>query len=195
MKTTRQKNIAIFASGGGSNALKIMEYFQNSTVGKVVLLVGNKKEMGAYEKAQKFSVPFVTLDKSNFYENDETVKMLQSFHIDLIVLAGFLWLIPESLIKAFPKRIINIHPALLPAFGGKGMYGHHVHEAVCKAGETKSGITIHYVNENFDEGEVIFQAECQLEENETPESIAEKVLALEHRYYPPIVEKVLNQMP
>lgn len=195
MKTTRQKNIAIFASGGGSNALKIMEYFQNSTVGKVVLLVGNKKEMGAYEKAQKFSVPFVTLDKSNFYENDETVKMLQSFHIDLIVLAGFLWLIPESLIKAFPKRIINIHPALLPAFGGKGMYGHHVHEAVCKAGETKSGMTIHYVNENFDEGEVIFQAECQLEANETPESIAEKVLALEHRYYPPIVEKVLNQMP
>lgn len=195
MKTTRQKNIAIFASGGGSNALKIMEYFQNSTVGKVILLVGNKKEMGAYEKAEKFGVPFVTLDKSDFYEKDETVKMLQSIHIDLIVLAGFLWLIPESLIKAFPKRIINIHPALLPAFGGKGMYGHHIHEAVCKAGETKSGMTIHYVNEKFDEGEVIFQAECQLETNETPESIAEKVLALEHRYYPPIVEKVLNQLP
>jgi phosphoribosylglycinamide formyltransferase-1 len=190
-----QKNIALFASGAGSNAQKIMEYFLQSEEGKIVLLVGNKKEMGAFEKATNMGVPTIFVDRTTFYSTDELVHLLKNMQVDLIVLAGFLWLIPEQLIKAFPQRIVNIHPSLLPAYGGRGMYGHHVHEAVYKAGEPKSGMTIHYVNEKFDEGEIIFQAECILDVSDTPETIAAKVLQLEHQNYAPVLEEIIKRLP
>ena len=187
-------NIALFASGNGSNAQKIMAYFKDSNLVHVALLVGNKKEMGAYEKAEEMGVPHLCVNKADFYESNQIVALLRSKEVDFIVLAGFLWLIPAALIQAFPNRIVNIHPALLPNYGGKGMYGHFVHEAVFQAHEKKSGMTIHYVNEKFDEGEIIFQAECELDENDTPATIATKVLSLEHQHYAPVVEKLIKNL-
>ncbi|MFZ4542547.1 MAG: phosphoribosylglycinamide formyltransferase [Saprospiraceae bacterium] len=188
------RNIAVFASGGGSNAQKLMEYFKDSEKAKVVLLVGNKKEMGAYEKAKDFGVQTMIIDRTTFYESDLLPQLLKKANVDLIVLAGFLWLIPSALIKAFPNKIVNIHPSLLPKYGGKGMFGHHVHEAVHAAQEKESGMTIHYVNEKFDEGEIIFQDKCDINAADTPETIAQKVLLLEHRNYAPVIDNLIQKM-
>ncbi len=184
-------NIAIFASGSGSNARKIMEHFQSSEVGRVVVVVCNKMNAGVIGIAHEFGVPVELIDRKYFYESEDLLNVLGRYGTDFIVLAGFLWLVPGYLVKAYPDKIVNIHPALLPKYGGHGMYGHHVHEAVKAAGEQESGPTIHYVNEHYDEGDIIFQTSCQLSPEDTPEDIARKVLDLEHKYYPRIIEQVL----
>ncbi|MBL7827679.1 MAG: phosphoribosylglycinamide formyltransferase [Saprospiraceae bacterium] len=185
-------NIAIFASGGGSNAQKIMAHFQGSEVGCVSLVVCNKKGAGVIQIAESFGVPVVTIDRQMFYETEQLLEILKNYKIDFIALAGFLWLAPAYLVRAYPRRIVNIHPALLPKFGGKGMYGHHVHEAVKAAGEIESGPTIHFVDEHYDEGDVIFQIACPLNADDSPDEIARKVLALEHQYYPIIIEEQIK---
>lgn len=187
----KRMNIAIFASGGGSNARKIMEYFQSSGVGRVVLVVCNRKNAGVIGIAAEFDVPVQMIDRNLFYESERLLDVLESYRTDFIALAGFLWLIPGYLIKAYPDRIVNIHPALLPKYGGHGMYGHHVHEAVKAAGEQESGPTIHFVNEHYDEGDIIFQTSCRLSPEDTPEDIARKVLSLEHEHYPRVIEQLL----
>ncbi len=189
----QQKNIAIFASGGGSNARRIMEHFQNSDTGKVVLVVSNKANAGVLDIAATFGVPTLVIERKSFYETTDLLKDLADYKVDFIALAGFLWLAPAYLVEAFPQRIVNIHPALLPKYGGKGMYGHHVHEAVKAAGENESGITIHYVNTRYDEGNTIFQATVALTPADTPEEIAAKVLALEHRYFPEVIAGLLQE--
>jgi len=186
-------HIAIFASGGGSNARKIIEHFKDSTVGHVVLLVSNKRNAGVLAIAQAHGISTQIIDRNGFYETENMLKILEDHRIGLVVLAGFLWLVPTYLVRAYPKRMLNIHPALLPKFGGKGMYGHHVHEAVKTAGETETGMTIHFVNEHYDDGDIIFQARCPVAKEDSPEDIARNVLALEHRYYPEIIEQVIFQ--
>jgi phosphoribosylglycinamide formyltransferase-1 len=184
------KNIAILASGSGTNAEEIMKYFQTSTKGKVVLVASNKKEAFVLERAKKFQVPTHTFNKASL-ESSELVQKLKDYKVDFVVLAGFLLKIPENLIQAFPDKIINIHPALLPKYGGKGMYGAKVHEAVKDTGDRESGITIHLVNENYDEGKIIFQAAVPVEPEDSPEQIAEKVHALEYKYFPNVIESLL----
>lgn len=184
-------NIAIFASGSGSNARKIMEHFQSSEVGRVVLVVCNKMNAGVIGVAYEFSVPVVFIDRKYFYESEDLLNVLGRYRTEFIALAGFLWLVPDYLVRSFPGRIVNIHPALLPKYGGHGMYGHHVHEAVKAAGELESGLTIHYVNENYDEGNIIFQTTCRLLPDDTPEDIGRKVLFLEHEHYPRVIERLL----
>ncbi|ASZ10134.1 MULTISPECIES: phosphoribosylglycinamide formyltransferase [Chitinophaga] len=186
------KNIAIFASGTGSNAQKIIDHFNNSQKAKVSLIVCNKPGAGILQIAERENIPSLLIEKETFFRSDIYVKQLQDARIDLIVLAGFLWKVPANLVAAFPKRIINIHPALLPKFGGKGMYGQFVHTAVIEAGETESGITIHYVNEKYDDGAPILQERCPVLPNDTPQSLAQRVLALEHTWYPVIVERLLS---
>jgi phosphoribosylglycinamide formyltransferase-1 len=188
------KNIAIFASGDGSNAQKIIDHFQNSEKARVALVVSNNPSAYVLERAGKAGIPALLINKESFSGSDEVVNKLREAHIDLIVLAGFLWLIPQNLIKAFPDRIINIHPALLPKFGGKGMYGLNVHKAVCQAGEKESGITIHYVNEHYDSGKIILQERCPVEKNDTPEAVSSKVRELEHRHFAAVVEKVIDSI-
>ena len=181
--------IAIFASGKGSNAEKIIDYFNNSTstLAKVVLIVSNKPGAGVLEIARKEKIPFIIIDKEKFFRGNSYVDELKEKKIDFIVLAGFLWKIPTKLIRAFANRIINLHPALLPKYGGKGMYGNHVHEAVIAAKEKESGISIHYVDEIYDHGKIIFQAKCAVSETDTAESLAEKIHALEHANFPRVI--------
>lgn len=181
------KSLAIFASGGGSNALKIMEYFRDSKDVRVAIVISNKPDAGVLEIAKKFEVPSCVIQRSEFYETENIVSLLKAYQTDWIILAGFLWLIPPYLLRAFPNKIVNIHPALLPNYGGKGMYGHHVHEAVKAAGASESGITIHYANEYYDQGDIIFQASCAIAPEDTPTDIARKVLALEHRHYSEVI--------
>ena len=188
------KNIAIFASGGGSNARKIIEHFQGSSIGRVVLVVSNKKDAGVLDIAREHHIPVQLLQRPIFYHTREILSVLEKHSVDLIVLAGFLWLVPDYLVQAYPRKIVNIHPALLPQFGGKGMYGSHVHAAVKVAGEQVSGITIHFANEHYDEGDIVFQARCPLTEEDTPETIARKVLALEHEHYPSVIEELLMKV-
>jgi phosphoribosylglycinamide formyltransferase-1 len=185
------KKIAIFASGSGTNAQKIFEYFRDKSNIKVDCLLSNKKDAFALERARNFGIETFIIDKERFYNSDDIQQLLIQRKIDLIVLAGFLWLIPVNLIRSF--RIINIHPALLPNYGGKGMYGMKVHTAVVENMERESGITIHFVNEVYDDGEIIFQAKCKLLPKDTPEMVAEKVHQLEYRYFPEIIEKVLDK--
>ena len=185
--------IAIFASGSGSNAQKIIEHFKNTEI-EVVLLLSNNPEAGVIGRARKAHIPTLIFDKENL-QNGKVAGILQSLDIDLLVLAGFLWLVPSNLIQAFPNRILNIHPALLPKYGGKGMWGHHVHEAVVAAGETETGISIHLVNEHYDEGAIIFQKARSIEISDTPEQVASKVLELEHQYFPKVIEKYLRSLP
>lgn len=187
------KNIAIFASGAGSNAQKIIDHFRGSSLAKVTLILSNKAEAGIFKIAEKEQIPAILIDKEQFFRGDTYIKLLEEAQTDLVVLAGFLWKVPANLVTAFPNRIINIHPALLPKFGGKGMYGHFVHEAVLAAGEKESGITIHYVNEKYDDGGVILQEKCIITEEDTPESLARKVQVLEHKWFPLIVERLLTQ--
>jgi folate-dependent phosphoribosylglycinamide formyltransferase PurN len=190
-------HIAIFASGAGSNARKIIEYFENSDRIKVSLLVCNVPGAGVLEIAKEKGIPTLLINKSEFAANGY-VQSLRNADIHFIVLAGFLWKVPAVLVKAFEKGtgnakgIINIHPALLPNYGGKGMYGAKVHEAIIAAGEKQSGITIHWVNEHYDEGAIIFQANCTIEASDTPTSLAQKIHALEHAHFAPTIEKLLK---
>ena len=188
-----KKHIAIFASGSGSNARKILEHFEDREDIDVSLIVTNKRKAGVVAHAKEFDVPTLRIDRAFFYDSKGILDVLKSEKIDLIVLAGFLWLIPSYLIKIFPNKIVNIHPALLPKYGGKGMYGHHVHEAVKANDEKESGMTIHFVNEEYDEGGHIFQAKCQLEEADSSDDIASKVLTLEHANYAKIIDHIISK--
>lgn len=187
------KRISIFASGSGSNAENIVRYFSGSDEVECALILSNRPDAKVLDRAKRLGVPSMVFNRKEFYHSDIILERLLETGTDLIVLAGFLWLVPENLLRTFKDRIINIHPALLPKYGGKGMYGMKVHETVKKSGDEVSGITIHFVNERYDEGEIIFQAECPVELGDTPESIAEKVHELEYRYYPKVIEKLLNE--
>jgi formyltetrahydrofolate-dependent phosphoribosylglycinamide formyltransferase len=185
-------HIAIFASGAGTNARKIIEYFENKGLHiKVSLIVCNVPGAGVLEIAEEKGIPSLMINKSDFAANGY-VESLKNAGIDFIVLAGFLWKVPEVLVRAYPKAIINIHPALLPKYGGKGMYGARVHEAVIEAGEKESGITIHWVNEHYDEGAIIFQAKCSIDASDTATSLANKIHALEHVHFATTIEKLLG---
>ncbi|WP_293306249.1 phosphoribosylglycinamide formyltransferase [Pedobacter sp. UBA5917] len=189
-----KKRIAIFASGSGSNAQKLMEHFKRSNEIEISLVLTNNPEAYVLQRADNFEIPTHIFDKNEFYKTDEVVDLLKNLDIDFIVLAGFLWLIPKSLIHAYPGRIVNIHPAILPKFGGKGMYGDHVHNAVMAAGEAEGGITIHYVNENYDEGEYIYQARYRIDKNDNLEMVKFKGQQLEHQHYPRIVETIVKKI-
>lgn len=185
--------LAILISGSGTNALNIIEYFDNNNGVEIALLISNKKESLALQKAKKKGVETVVFNNQSFKKNAKVLTVLHSHSIDFIVLAGFLLKIPLNIIKAFPDKIINIHPSLLPKFGGKGMYGQYVHEAVIQAKEEESGISIHYVNEEYDEGGIIFQSKISVNENDSSFSLAKKIQSLEHKYFPIIIEKVLGK--
>jgi len=189
-----KKRIAIFASGSGSNAQKIMEYFKKHQDAEIAIVLTNNSEAYVLQRADNFEIPSHIFDKYECYKTDGIVKLLKNLQIDLIVLAGFLWLIPENLLKAFPNKIINIHPALLPKYGGKGMYGDKVHQAIIDAGEEESGITIHFINENFDEGEPIHQSRFKIEQGDDIEMIKFKGQQLEHLHYPKVVDQLLKKM-
>ncbi|MBI1342020.1 MAG: phosphoribosylglycinamide formyltransferase [Terrimonas sp.] len=182
--------IAIFASGAGTNAQKIIDYFRNNERVRVVLMVCNKPGAGVLDRAAAEKIPTLILEKERFFRGDGYRDEIRATGTNLIVLAGFLWKIPSPLIQAYPKKILNIHPALLPKYGGKGMYGHFVHEAVIAAKEKESGISIHYVDDLYDHGQVILQAKCPVEETDTATTLAQKVQALEHRHYPATIELV-----
>jgi len=185
------RSIAIFVSGTGSNAQQLMAHFHSSNTAKVVLLVTNNPKAPALDKARSFGVPTLVLDKKTFFGSEELLDTLRSYRVDFIALAGFLWLVPPYLVEAFQGRMVNIHPALLPRFGGKNMYGAHVHQAVHAAGCKRSGMTIHWVSEHYDEGGIIFQASTPLDPADGPEEIASKVLRLEHAWYAKVVELLL----
>jgi phosphoribosylglycinamide formyltransferase-1 len=186
------KQIAIFASGTGTNADKIIEHFSGSSVAKVALIVCNKSGAGVLEIAKKWGIEAILIEKQGFFGPKSCILALNQRNIDFIVLAGFLWKIPAELVAAFPRKIVNIHPALLPKYGGKGMYGMHVHEAVIAAGEKESGISIHFVNEHYDEGDIIFQASCPVESGDSPSDLATKIHVLEHTHFAKVVEGLLN---
>lgn len=186
--------IAIFASGSGSNAQRITEYFSENQSVSIELFLTNNPQAGVIERGRKLHIPTLIFDKYTFSKTEKILAILQKQEIDLIILAGFLWLIPEYLVKAYPNKIINIHPALLPKYGGKGMWGHFVHEAVVSNKETQSGITIHYVNEHYDEGGIIFQASCEVSTTDTPEDVAHKVQILEHQHFPRVIEELIENM-
>lgn len=186
--------VAIFASGAGSNAQKIIDHFRQHTEIKIALIVCNKPGAGVLTIAQKENIPTLIIEKEQFFRGNAYVDELKQHNVDFIVLAGFLWKVPVALVQAFPLSIINIHPALLPNYGGKGMYGRFVHEAVITAKEKESGISIHYVDELYDHGKLIFQARCTIDETDTADSLAQKIHALEHEHYPVIVEKVAQEL-
>jgi len=189
-----KKRIAIFASGSGSNAQKIMEHFKRSPDAEVVLVLTNNPQAYVLQRADNFEVPSHIFTRSEFYERDDIIKLLKNLQVDLIVLAGFLWLVPPSLLKAFPNKIINLHPSLLPKYGGAGMYGDHVHKAVLANKEDESGITIHFVDEQFDEGEIIHQSKFKIEPGDNLEMIKFKGQQLEHLHFPRVVENLLRKM-
>ncbi|WP_179413123.1 phosphoribosylglycinamide formyltransferase [Mucilaginibacter sp. E4BP6] len=189
-----KKRIAIFASGSGSNAQKIMEHFKRSSEAEVVLILTNNPQAYVLQRADNFEVPSHIFTRDEFYKSDDVIKLLKNLQVDLIVLAGFLWLVPLSLLKAFPNKIINLHPALLPKYGGAGMYGDHVHKAVLANNEEESGITIHFVDENFDEGEIIHQSRFKIEPGDNLEMIKFKGQQLEHQHFPKVVENLLKKM-
>jgi len=189
-----KKRIAIFASGSGSNAQKIMEHFKKHTDAEVAIVLTNNPEAYVLQRADNFEIPTHIFDKHEFYETDNVVDLLKNLNIDLLVLAGFLWLVPDTILANYPKRIINIHPALLPKYGGKGMYGDRVHKEVLANGDEESGISIHYVNEDFDSGEIIYQARFKIEKNDDIEIIKFKGQQLEHQYFPKIIEQVLKKI-
>lgn len=186
------KQIAIFASGEGSNAGNIILYFKEHPSIKIAIVLTDNSSAAVLNKAKAAGIPTCTFTKNEFYETDEIQNLLKALHIDLIVLAGFLKMIPENIISEFAGRIINIHPALLPKHGGKGMYGINVHQAVYNSGETETGITIHHVNKNYDEGELIFQKKIQLNKNDLPGIIMQKVRNLELKYYPEVIQQMLS---
>ena len=185
------KSIVILASGSGTNAENIIKYFEKSTTASVTMVLSNKKDVKVLDRANNYGKSAISFNKTAF-SNGHIVELLSTLNPDLIVLAGFLWKVPSAIINAFPDKIINIHPALLPKYGGKGMYGMRVHEAVVENKEVESGITIHYVNENYDEGSIIFQAKAQITSTDSAEDVAHKIHQLEYMHFPKIIEKVLN---
>lgn len=186
------KNVAIFASGSGTNAENIARYFSKSETVKVAVVLSNNKNVGVHARVNKLGIPSFVFSRDEFVEGTPVLAKLAEYQVDLIVLAGFMNKISDALLGAYPGKIINIHPALLPKHGGKGMYGMHVHEAVVAAGEKESGITIHYINENYDEGDVIFQAKCEVLPTDTPDEVAAKVHALEYAHYPHVIDDLLK---
>ncbi|MFC5285014.1 phosphoribosylglycinamide formyltransferase [Pedobacter alpinus] len=189
-----KKRIAIFASGSGSNAQKIMEHFKRSNDAEVVLILTNNSDSYVLQRADNFEIPSHIFDKKEFYQTDKIVNLIKNLNVDLIVLAGFLWLVPQNLLQAFPNKIINIHPSLLPKYGGKGMYGERVHLAVLADRETESGITIHFVNSEFDEGEIIHQSKFKIDKGDDLKMIKFKVQQLEHHHFPKVIESILKKM-
>lgn len=185
--------LAIFASGSGSNAENIALFFRDNPEVEVSIIISNKKDAFVHQRANKLNIPSYTYNKKEFDDSTEIISLLEENNIDFIILAGFLLKVSEKLISCFPNRIINIHPALLPKYGGKGMYGDFVHKAVVEAKEQESGITIHYVNENYDEGAIIFQAKCSVDSNDTFEDVANKVHKLEYEHFPNIIAKILKK--
>lgn len=190
----KEWRLAIFASGSGTNAQNIIEHFNKSFDQKIVLVATNNPEAYVIERAKHLGVPYMVFTHTDLKEN-KVLGILQEYAVDFIVLAGFLWLVPPEILRSYPNRIVNIHPALLPEYGGKGMYGHHVHEAVIKNHEKESGITIHYVNEEYDSGDIIFQARCPVLPEDTSDSLARRVHQLEYKYYPQIIEDLLANLP
>ncbi|MAD97577.1 MAG: phosphoribosylglycinamide formyltransferase [Flavobacteriaceae bacterium] len=184
------KRIVIFASGSGSNAENIINYFSNRNTAEVRMVLSNRSRAGVFERCKRLNIPCQHFKKSDFFESNTVLELLQK-EADFIVLAGFLLKIPENIIKAYPNEIVNIHPALLPKYGGKGMYGMNVHRAIKENNEPETGITIHYVNEHYDEGGIIFQAKTAVEESDTPESIAQKVHELEYAHFPRVIEETI----
>ena len=188
-------NIAIFASGNGSNAENIVNYFTSHEEINIAMIISNRPNAYVHERANKLNIPSYTYNKSDFDNGTAILVKMAEYKIDFIVLAGFLLKVPQSIMDAFPNRIINIHPALLPKYGGKGMYGDNVHNSVKNAGEIETGITIHYINENYDEGDIIFQAKCEVADLDSPQDIANKVHALEQIHFPKIIEEtVINNL-
>lgn len=185
------KNIAIFASGSGTNAENIITYFSTKNSAKVVLVLSNKRDAFVLERATRLNVPSYFFDRDEFYKTGSVLQKLISNKIDFIVLAGFLWLVPENILKQYNRRIVNIHPALLPRYGGMGMYGNNVHNTVISNGEKETGITIHFVNESYDEGDIIFQARCKVDPSDTADTLARKVHLLEYQHYPRIIEELI----
>ncbi len=188
-----QHKIVIMASGNGSNAQCIADYFSRTSDVVVSLIMSNRADAFVLKRAEKLNISSVVFSRNDLYASDHVLKRLTNENPSLIVLAGFLWLIPEKIISQFKNRIVNIHPALLPKFGGKGMFGLRVHEAVLAAGESESGITIHYVNQRYDEGDIIFQYRCPVQNGDTPNILASRIHALEYQYYPQVIEKLLLQ--
>lgn len=184
--------MVIFASGSGSNAENIITFFQNRDDASVVLVLTNNPYAKVLDRCKKLNVSALSFNKKAFTETDVVLNILKDTQPDLIILAGFLWKFPENILREFPNKVINIHPALLPKYGGKGMYGMHVHEAVVSNKETETGITIHYVNEHYDEGAIIFQAKCNVNENDTAEDVAAKIHDLEMMHFPNIVAEIIN---
>ena len=189
-----KKNIAIFASGRGSNAVKIYAHGRDHSLFNVGLIISNRRNPPIFDFAKEHGIPHIRMSKEDLQSNKGVLDTLNSYNIDMIVLAGFMLLIPEYLINAYPNKMINIHPALLPKYGGKGMYGSHVHQAVFEAKEDYSGITIHMVNKHYDEGHIILQVKCDVSNMSSPEQVASTVLTLEHRFYPLVVASMVNKL-
>lgn len=188
-----QKRIAIFASGSGSNCENLIRYFEDSDVVRCALVVSNKSDAYVLERAQRLGVPTAVMPKAQLNDPEAMLPLLKKYDIDFIVLAGFLPLVPNFLLDAFPRRIVNLHPALLPKYGGKGMWGHHVHEAVKAAGETETGMTVHWVTPVCDGGDIIAQYKCEIAPSDSVEDIAEKEHQLEMRYFPEVVERIIRE--
>ena len=189
------KSIAIFASGNGSNAENIIRFFRQEKSGvEVALVVTNRRQAGVVERADRLQVPCLYFGKDEWCDGTNVLQALHRFDVDFIVLAGFLACVPPVLLQAYPERIVNIHPALLPKFGGKGMYGDRVHQAVVEAGEKESGITIHYINERYDEGAVIAQYHCPVFPDDTPDDVARRVHALEYEHYPRVLSRLVSAL-
>ena len=188
------KKIAVFASGSGSNAENIFRHFEGSDVARVELILTNRADAGVLERAIRLGVDTKVFGRDAFYDSDDVVGLLHAYGIDYVVLAGFLWLVPENLVRAYGGRMVNVHPALLPRHGGKGMYGDRVHKAVVEAGDIRTGITIHKVNEAYDSGDVIAQYSVAVEPGDTPERVAEKVHALEYEYFPKVIEQEIRKL-
>jgi len=189
------RNIAIFASGSGTNAENLIKYFSNNNTAKVGLVLSNKRQALVLKRAEMLNIRTVFFERKEFYVTGKVLRYLALYKIDFIILAGFLWLVPESILEQYPGRIINIHPALLPAYGGKGMYGDSVHKAVIESRDKESGITIHYVNKFYDKGDIIFQSKCKVEPSDTPATLAEKIHVLEYENYPKVVEELVLKLP
>ncbi len=187
------KRIVIFASGSGSNAENLIKFFHNSDNASVIQILCNNPHAKVLDRAKRLNISALSFNKVAFTKTEDVLNILKASQPDLIVLAGFLWKFPENILNAFPNKVINVHPALLPKYGGKGMYGKHVHKAIVANNETKTGITIHYVNENYDEGAIIFQAECDVIPNDTADDVAAKIHELEMEHFPKVVEKLLRK--
>jgi phosphoribosylglycinamide formyltransferase-1 len=189
------KKIAIFASGSGTNAENIIKYFSNRKCAKVTLILSNRREAYVLERAAEHNIKSIFFDYNEFNTSDKVLDDLLKNDIDFLVLAGFLWLVPEKILNLYAGRIINIHPALLPKYGGKGMYGEKVHKAVIDNHESESGISIHYVNKFYDEGDIVFQARCKVEPSDTPDTLAARIHELEYKYFPEVIENLIGKLP